>query len=200
MCPAFKVFPALSDHSDHHKPLPALASRYACALYDLAMERSQLAMVEADLSALDKAVAQTSELKTLLQNPLQPRASVAKALGAVLQNGKAAALTQNFLHIVVMNGRANVVPVILKAFFAKIAEAKGIKMADITSARALTDASLSAIKGALLSALADKGVKDIILKTQVNADLLGGMRVQVGSMLYDGSLQGKLEKLGQALK
>lgn len=192
------VTSALSLNSE--KPLPDVALRYARALYDLAQERGQLPMVEADTIGLATALKDSKDLATLVASPLQRRATLGKAVKALLGAGKASALTQSFAETVIMNGRAAALPVILDAFAALIAQAKGLVVARVTSARPLSDASRKALETALVSALADKGVKDIALKTKVDESLIGGMRVEVGPWLYDGSLKGKLQDMAQFLR
>ncbi|HQR91132.1 MAG TPA: F0F1 ATP synthase subunit delta, partial [Caulobacter sp.] len=67
---------------------------------------------------------------------------------------------------------------------------------EVTSATALTAAQLAGVQAALASALG----KTPELSTRVDASLLGGVKVRVGSRLFDASLRSKLDSLKFALK
>jgi F-type H+-transporting ATPase subunit delta len=182
------------------RPLPALAQHYARALYELCVERAQLPMVEKDLTALGMMLKDSPELRTFIANPLIRRDQMANALEALFEQATFSALSRNFIHIAVQNGRARDLPLLLDGFFACLAAARGQVTADVVSARPLTEAQNAAIVKALTEALAPRGVKEVRLRTHMDENLMGGLSVQVGSWMYDGSLKGRLDALGRQLK
>ena len=68
--------------------------------------------------------------------------------------------------------------------------------AQVTTAIALTDAQAKGLAAALRQALG----KDPEIETRVDPAILGGVKVRVGSRLYDASLKSKLDSLKFALK
>ena len=60
----------------------------------------------------------------------------------------------------------------------------------------LTDAQAASLAAALRTALG----KDPEIETRVDPAILGGVKVRVGSRLYDASLKSKLDSLKFALK
>lgn len=182
------------------KPFPAVAERYAAAFYALATERGQLDMVEKELRGLQAMLKSSAELSTFIANPLLRREVVVKGLDVLFVKAGISGLAQQFFHVVVKNGRAAVIPVILEAFLSLLAAQRGEVAAEVTAAHPLSDTQKDMIASALQHALSARGVKKITIAAKVDKDVLGGMMVQIGSSLYDGTLKGKLQKLSRVLK
>ena len=72
----------------------------------------------------------------------------------------------------------------------------GLISAEVVSAAPLDTAQMNAIKASLRKALG----KDPELEARVDPSLLGGLKVKVGSRLYDASLKTKLDQMKFALK
>ncbi|MBI3418721.1 MAG: ATP synthase F1 subunit delta [Proteobacteria bacterium] len=189
-----------STPSVHHHPLPVEARRYAEALYQLAVEQKTLSAVEKDLLRLKTYLAGSRELRQFLASPLLRRTLTAKGLQALLEQAEVSKLTKGFFHVAALNGRGRDIPMILEAFFTLAAEKRGELRAEITSARPLAEAQLESLRGVLLKAFAAQGARAIKLETHTDPALLGGLKVQVGSFLFDGSLKGQMERLAVGLK
>jgi F-type H+-transporting ATPase subunit delta len=182
------------------KPLPVVATRYANALYLLADERGQLPMVEKELVSFQGLLAASAELTSFITSPLLRRDVIVKGLDALFAKASISGLAQQFFHVVVKNGRAAAIPTIIQGFLTLLAEKRGEVVAEVTAAHALTDAQKDMIASALQQSLSAKGVKKIVIAPKVDESVLGGMMVQIGSSLYDGTIKGKLQKLSQVLK
>ena len=94
------------------------------------------------------------------------------------------------------NGRPSELPGIIAAFQALAAKARGAVSAEVTSALPLTAAQTKGVAAALRTALG----KDPEITTRVDPALLGGLKVRVGSRLFDASLKSRLDSLKFALK
>ena len=106
------------------------------------------------------------------------------------------ATTQKFLGLLAANGRAGILASVITGFEKLSAIHRGAISAEVTSAVALTAAQNKAIAAALRQALG----KDPEIETRVDPSILGGIKVKVGSRLYDASLKSKLDQLKFALK
>jgi F-type H+-transporting ATPase subunit delta len=82
------------------------------------------------------------------------------------------------------------------AFAELSAKHRGVVSAEVTSATALTAAQLKGVQTALAEALG----KTPELSTRIDPSILGGVKVRVGSRLFDASLRSKLDSLKFALK
>ncbi len=84
----------------------------------------------------------------------------------------------------------------IAAYQSLLASRRGEATAEVVSARALTKKQLEAIAGQLKKAIGTK----VAVSTRVDAGLLGGLVVKVGSRMFDSSLRTKLQRLRFAMK
>jgi len=173
-----------------------VGGRYAQALFDLASEQNSVAAVEADLKSLKAALADSRDLKVLLTSPAFSAEDKRKGLGAIAIKARFHATSQKFLGLLAANGRSAALGAVITAFEALSAQARGAVSAEVVTALPLTAAQAKGVAAALRQALG----KDPEISTRVDPALLGGIRVKVGSRLFDASLRSKLDSLKFALK
>ena len=173
-----------------------VGARYAHALFELAQAQGALAAVEGDLATLKAAREESAELRRFLASPVFNAEQKAKVLAAVARKVGAHALTLKFLGLLAANNRASALPAVVAAFQRLAADKRGAIAAEVTTAIALTAAQVKGVASALRQALG----KDPEITTRVDPAILGGMRVRVGSRLFDASLKSKLDSLKYALK
>ena len=174
----------------------SLAGRYASALFELASEAGTVTAVESDLDKLEAALAESVELRMLTTNPRVARGAAEKALWGVSAIMGLSGLTQNFLGVLAQNRRLPQLPKIIHAFRAIAAAQRGEVTAEVTSARALSDAQLADLKGKLTA----REGRTVKIHSKVDPDLLGGLVVTIGSKRIDGSIRTRLNSLAQAMK
>jgi F-type H+-transporting ATPase subunit delta len=173
-----------------------VGSRYAQALFDLASEQNAVAAVETDLKSLKAALADSKELRTLVSSPAFSAEDKGKGLVALGAKAKFDMTTLKFLGLLAANGRAATLPEVIEAFAKLSAAARGAVSAEVTTALPLTAAQTKGVAAALRQALG----KDPEITTRVDPAILGGLKVKVGSRLFDASLKSKLDSLKFALK
>ncbi len=173
-----------------------MGGRYAQALFDLANEQKQVAVIEADLKSLKAAIADSRDLRTLLATPTFSSEDKAKGLAGIAAKAKFNATTKKFLGLLAGNDRAAALPEVIASFEALSADARGAVFAEVTTALPLSAAQSKCVLEALRQALG----KDPEVTTRVDPALLGGIKVKVGSRLFDASLRTKLDSLKFALK
>jgi F-type H+-transporting ATPase subunit delta len=170
--------------------------RYAQALFDLAVEQKALAPIEADLKALKGAIAESADLRRLLDNPGFTAEDKAKGLGAIADKAKFNATTKKFLGLLAANRRGSHLIHVITAFEKLSADYRGVVSAEVVTAVPLSSAQSKGVAAALRQALG----KDPEISTRVDPSILGGIKVRVGSRLFDASLKSKLDSLKFALK
>src|SRR5216683_7754953 len=175
----------------------SVARRYARALIGLASEGSGLETIQAQLEAIAQVVRQNAELKDLVVNPAYTRAERWAVLQSILQlQGASAQTLQNFLHLLVERDRiAHLDDIAL--LFRDMADARAGRLRGrVTSAAPLPEELVRTIKKGL-ERLTDR---QVMLEASVEPSLLGGVKAQVGSTVYDGTLKSHLEALLKELK
>ena len=173
-----------------------VGGRYAQALFDLASDEKQVAAVEADLKSLKKALAESRDLRAMIGSPAFSAEDKGKGLAAIAERAEFNTTTKKFLGFLSAQRRAAALPSIITSFQALSAAYRGVVSAQVTTAVALTAAQSKGLQAALRQALG----KDPEIETRVDPSILGGVKVRVGSRLYDASLKSKLDSLKFALK
>ena len=174
-----------------------VAGRYANALFELADNARSLDQVAQDLTAFRTLVAESPDLSRLIASPVIGRNLQGKALLAVLDAAGISGLTRNFIGTVAHNGRARDLPAMATAFLAELARRRGETTAEVTTAVSLNPAQIEQLSNALRSVL---GGSKVSIDARVDADILGGLVVKVGSRLFDSSIRSKLARLQLAMK
>ena len=182
----------LADSSRHAE----VGARYAQALYELAEQDGVVATVEADLNGLERLRAEAADFKRLLDSPLLVHDAKAKGLLAVADAAGVSALTRKFLGLLGANSRAGALVAVASAFRRIAAEKRGATAAEVVTAVPLTDAQRDGVVAALRQAIG----RDPEIATRVDPSILGGLKVKVGSRLFDASLKTRLDQMKFALR
>ena len=170
--------------------------RYAQSLFELTIDNGNLQKVEADLKSLKAMVADSADLRRLIASPAFSAEEKGKGLVAVAVKAKFDMLTTKFLGLVASNGRTGDLLGAISAFSELSAKHRGVVTAEVVSAAPLSPTQLKGVQTALAEALG----KTPEVSTRVDPSLLGGLKVRVGSRLFDASLRSKLDSLKFALK
>jgi F-type H+-transporting ATPase subunit delta len=173
-----------------------VGARYAQALFELAVEGRALESIEADLKGLTELLRQSPDLRRFLTSPRFTAEDKGKGLAAIAERAGVQPLTAKFLGLLAANRRTNALAEIIAAFQRLAAARRGLVSAQVTTAIPLTDSQTAALKSALRQAIG----KDPEIEARVDPAILGGVKVRVGSRLYDASLKSRLDSLKYALK
>jgi F-type H+-transporting ATPase subunit delta len=174
----------------------SLAGRYAIALFELANERKQLDAVGESLAALKQALADSEDFRALTTSPLIGRDQAMRAVAASARAMKLDPITTNFLGVLAKNRRLAQLGNVIRAFNTLAARHRGEINAEVTSAHALDEGQVDAIRKNLRARYG----ADIAVELSVDPAILGGLVVKIGSRMIDGSIRTKLNSLAQAMK
>lgn len=174
----------------------SLAGRYASALFDLASEAGTVSAVESDLDNLDAALTESAELRAVIKNPEISRDQLGKVMSGIASHLGLSDLTANFLGVLAENRRVADLPAIIRAFTTIAAAQRGEVNAEVASAHPLTETQLTELE----SKLRAREGRTVKLKSRVDADLLGGLVVTIGSKRIDSSIRTRLNSLANAMK
>lgn len=173
-----------------------VASRYAGSLYELAVSAKAVTPVEKSLADFESMIAMSADLQRLIESPVFSADDQSAAINALVAKAKLHPLVTNFLKVVAGNRRLFAIPSIINAFRDIAAEGRGEVTADVTVAKALSAAQTKELKATLKSVAG----KDVTLNVIVDASILGGLIVKMGSRQIDTSLKTKLSSLKISLK
>ena len=169
-----------------------LAKRYAEALFALATQQGAVDAVAADLAAIHSALA-TPAARALVVSPDVKPEERARVLDKLTQGRNV--LVRNSVGVLQHRRRLEALFELHPEFRALVMAARGEVEGVVESAHALGADEVGSLE-ALAGRLSGKKVK---LTVVIRADVLGGVRLRVGNVLYDGSLQSQLGQLAQKL-
>lgn len=176
--------------------MAAVVSRYARALADLAMEKHlDPAQTVAELNGLAGVVAQSQELRTVLENPSVPSRQKLAVLDSIVARFGVSRYLRNFVAVVMDHRRIAALPEIARQFALELDSRLGFAEAEITSARELAEEE----KRDLTARLEKLTGKKIRPRYHRDPQVLGGALIRIGSTVYDGTVRGQLRRLKEQL-
>jgi F-type H+-transporting ATPase subunit delta len=176
----------------------AVANQYAKAL--LAAVSGPGAAISPEealrqLTACERLIASSRELKAALLSPAIDQAGKTKALSRLGGRLGLSPLVGNFLQVVIRRRRIALLGAIRGMFQAQVDERNGVVRALVSAARELSGEQRAAL-GARLERRTGKRVH---CEFALDPALLGGVSVRMGSAVLDGSVAGRLEVLRRRL-
>jgi F-type H+-transporting ATPase subunit delta len=169
-----------------------LARPYAKAVFELALKSNQLAAFSNKL-AIGAALSANAEVAKLLASPrLKPAQRVALLLpGAEAPDSVYA----QFLTAMVDNQRLSLLPEVAAQFEELRAEVEKTLTVKVRTALAIEPTQ----QQALIEKLSKRFNRSVSLQIVLEPDLIGGAILDAGTVVFDGSLSGKLARMHQEL-
>ncbi|WP_174511599.1 F0F1 ATP synthase subunit delta [Methylocella tundrae] len=174
-----------------------MAGRYAQALFDLAHETSTTDEVAADLATFAGLLAESEDLRDFVRSPVFSAEEQVKVLTALLDRASIGGTTAKFLKLVAAKRRLFAINDMIRDFNVLYDHARGLSRASVTVAEPLKDEHVEALKSAL-AAIA--GSDRVEVSVKVDPTIIGGLIVQLGSRMVDGSLKTKLNSIRARMK
>ncbi len=173
--------------------IATVARPYAEAAFAAALDKSSLGSTSDSLQLL-AAIVRNEQMRFVLSDP-RVSAQQKKELFADVTGGKLDEVTRNLLAVLVDNHRELLIGELEEQFEALKRDHERVLKARITSAQPLTDQQRSDIVGALERRYGKKVEADV----DVDPELLGGARVQVGDQVIHASVRDALAQMAAAL-
>ncbi len=171
------------------------ANRYSLALYELAEENSQLSVVEKDVNEFIKIYSINKELENFIKNPTQSQSNQLTVLDNISAEMKLSKILRNFLSILIIKKRIFFLNSIFKNFLMLASKKRGELKAQLISSKSLSDEELKNLNLEISKLLGN----EISFDYKVDEDLIGGLKMQIGSLMIDTSLKNKLKKYKQIM-
>ena len=173
-----------------------VSGRYATALFEIARDAKKVDRVEADLTALEAALAESKDFRDVIASPIHTRAEQTAAMAALAKKMQLDPEVSSTIGLLAANRRLFVLPAMISDVKSLIADHRGEVTAQVTSASELSDDQRRALSETLRSSVG----KDIKVDVTVDRSLIGGMVVKVGSRMIDTSIRSKLVNLQNVMK
>jgi F-type H+-transporting ATPase subunit delta len=169
--------------------------KYARALAEVAAEAGTAEEVRMGLEAFRDTFRTHQELREFLFNPGVPLAAKRGVVGEVARTLELARCLVNFLYVILERSRLHLLDEFAEAYQEVLDEQAGIARVEVRASHPLEMSELERLKKAM-SVITGRTVK---LSFEVDQALLGGVKLQVGSTVYDGTIRTQLEELRRQL-
>lgn len=172
----------------------SLARRYSQALFEIATETS-LDSIDSDLRELTKLVEDNAEVKSVMLHP-HISLSIKKSIMEKLLGEDFGEVTRRFFYLLIDRKRENLLPLIQREFSRLADEARQVVEAKVASAIELSTSQLDDLKNSIKKMTG----KDVRIISEVRPELIGGVLVQVGDRVMDGTIAHALNRMRVELR
>jgi F-type H+-transporting ATPase subunit delta len=176
--------------------MASVTRTYARAFADAVLEiKAPPEKTLSEAKGLAELVASSRELREVWGTPSIPAVQKRAVLDAIVAREGISSPVRNFIAVLIDHQRTRFLGPIVKQFEAELNRRLGFAEAEITSVRELSDGERREIESRIAALT---GMKVRAHYSQ-DGSILGGAIVTVGSTIYDGSVQGQLEKIREAI-
>ena len=173
----------------------SISRRYARALLDLAREDDALDAVGADLGRAAAAF-EEPRLRAVVLNPGIDARARRRIVREVVTALGLSSTVANAVRLMADRDRLPVLSDVVRAYDALVDEALGRTRVRIRAAAPLTAADKAALTELARTLV---GGREVLVATEVDADLIGGVVLDAAGTVYDGSVRTQLARLGKAI-
>jgi F-type H+-transporting ATPase subunit delta len=172
-----------------------LGRRYAQALLDLARQDGALATANEELSRAAATFTQP-DLRSLVLNPGIDAAARRTIVGQVVERLGTSPVVGNLIRLLADRDRIDVLPDVARAYQRLVDRELGRARVTIRSAAALAPEQLAELESLARRLTA---ASEVIVSTEVDPDLIGGVTLAAGGTVYDGSVKTQLARLADRM-
>jgi F-type H+-transporting ATPase subunit delta len=172
-----------------------LAKRYAKALLTLGREDGNYEHYAQELDTFTTFWERQPDFVDAVSNPLygkDNRKAVCQTVAAKLGLSQ---VFRSLLDLMIERNRLRIVPDVRSYYQKLVDEMANISRAEVTSATTLSEEEVAAIKVALEKVTGGK----VMVETQVDSGLIGGVVARVGDLVLDGSVRTQLASIKETL-
>ena len=175
--------------------LSSIATKYAEALVGALASPKQEDKVRDELASFGQLLESHKELHQTLTNPAIPFSAKRKVVEELAGRMSLSPTVVNLVLILLENARMDQFHQVLEAYRNLLDERRGLVTVDAFSAEKMA----VSLRKHLEKTIADLTGKEVKLRYHVDETLIGGLRLQIGSTILDGSIETQLDRVRQRL-
>ena len=164
---------------------------YAIALYELSKESSELDKVQEEMESLKKLILESIGFKEMILSPMLPKEDKHKVILKISEKYNFSIVLKKFLGFIINQNRLFYLEKIIESFLNLVSLNKGELKAKLVSSKRLSDEEKKKIEQELSSDFKSS----LNINYEYDPNLVGGLIIQVGSIMIDTSIKTKLKKL-----
>ena len=164
---------------------------YSLALYELAEESKILDQIEKQVFAIAKLIAESEDFISTIKNPTLKQEDQLNIISLISEKFGLDQLLKKFINFLIFKRRIFYIENIFKDFLSICSNKRGEVEAKLISAKKLDNSEIDKIK----IELSKNFGKNIKLNFKHDESIIGGLVIQVGSIMIDSSIKNKLQKI-----
>lgn len=165
------------------------AIRYAKAVLSLASDEKTAEVVNTEMKLIVNTISQSKDLSDVLKSPVVSSSIKKSILLEVFKNSSKSIL--NLIDTLISNNRIDILSDVAHKYNQLFDESKGIEVATVTTAVALTDD----LKAKVLAKAKELTGKDIEVENVIDESIIGGFILRIGDIQYNASITNQLSRL-----
>ncbi|MGB8297254.1 MAG: ATP synthase F1 subunit delta [Polyangia bacterium] len=173
----------------------SIARRYARALFAIGVDKRSFEALGSELEALAALWNEATEMRQSLSNPIFRSTQKRAILQGLLPQVAPTREVQSLAFLLLERGRIAALPAIARAYQEMCDDKLGRARATVKSARPLDVATQTEIR----QVLERRTGRSVIMTTEVDPSLMGGIVAQVAGLVLDGSLRARLHALSSKI-
>ena len=171
------------------------SERYSRALFEVSKEAGDLEKIETDIKSFKFLLENSLELNNFLSNPSQSINSQNNVNNLLSEKFSFSKNLKNFFSLLIEKRRIFFVSKIMESFLKLCSRKRGEVKASLISSKELSDSELESISRDLSSSMGSI----IKFDYKIDKELIGGLKLQLGSFMIDTSIKNKLKKFEQQM-
>ena len=171
------------------------SERYSRALFGVAKDSGELDKIELDVKNFQNLLKDINGLKNFIQNPTQSLQIQKKLIILVSEKLNFSKNLINFFFLLIEKRRIFFVSKILDSYLRLCLKKRGEIKASLISSKELTETELESISKDLSLSMGST----IKFNYKIDKELIGGLKLQLGSFMIDTSIKSKLKKIEQKM-
>ena len=171
------------------------SERYSRALFEVAKEAGDLEKIETDIKNFKFLLENSLELKNFFSNPTQSINSQNNVNNLLSEKFSFSKNLKNFFSLLIEKRRIFFVSKIIESFLKLCSRKRGEVKASLISSKELSESELESISKDLSSSIESV----IKFDYKIDKELIGGLKLQLGSIMIDTSIKNKLKKFEQQM-
>ena len=175
--------------------LNSTSKSYALALYELAKENSELNKVEDGMDGIKTLLSKSSDFREMILNPTVTKEEKNKVIIKIVDQYSFCQTLKKFLAFLITKNRLFFLNQIIDSFLDLISSSKRELKAKLISSKELSKTELEGI----CNELSKDFQSPIKIDYKHDPDLIGGLVIQVGSVMVDTSIKSKLKQLQKSM-
>ena len=171
------------------------AERYSRALYEVVKESNEINKVENDLNNFLITLNSSFELQNFIKDPSQSLNQQYKVIGAISDKLSFSKNLKNFFFLLIKKRRIFFTKKIIESFIKLCSKKRGELKGSLISSKELSKSELDDLSKDLSKSVGS----NLKLNYKVDKELIGGLKLQLGSFMIDTSIKNKLKRYKQVL-